>query len=214
MGHPPPADLQARVPGLAQLVDSIRARVASLTIVCPVPGIEIRLGDKVVGRTPLTVPLMVTSGRKVLTATSELYLPFRREIDLPGGAQQTVIVELAAKATSGVLAIQSNVAGARASMDARVVGTAPVEVFARAGSHLLRLEADGYVPADTSVVIDPGERRSVNIPLAKTTPLFAKWWFWTCLGVVAAGAVATAVALTSERRPDSGSLTPGHILGP
>ena len=54
--------------------------------------------------------------------------------------------------------------------------------------------------------------------------MLRKWWFWTVIGVVAAGTVITAVALTSASSSASngnsmdlssvtGDLTPGVIKG-
>ena len=55
--------------------------------------------------------------------------------------------------------------------------------------------------------LKPGQRytfdklqlKALSGPVVKGTPFYKTWWFWTVVGVVVAGgATATAVALTSQ----------------
>jgi hypothetical protein len=41
-------------------------------------------------------------------------------------------------------------------------------------------------------------------PAQPSSPIYAKWWFWTIIGAVVVGGVVTAVALSSggTTRPD------------
>jgi tetratricopeptide (TPR) repeat protein len=44
------------------------------------------------------------------------------------------------------------------------------------------------------------------------SPAYRRWWFWTALGVVAAGAVVTSVVLASTSdKPYAGTLAPGLV---
>jgi hypothetical protein len=65
----------------------------------------------------------------------------------------------------------------------------------------------------TAVVLGERESRVVDVPLAIDKPLTRRWWFWTGLGVLAAGgAVAIGVAATTERGAPPGSIPPGKVM--
>jgi hypothetical protein len=89
---------------------------------------------------------------------------------------------------------------------------------------------DGATPvltpsvAVTAVPAGEGAPRASEPDRAeKSGGVLGKWWFWTAIGVVAAGAVITAVALSSSSSPSSdtsadlssvrGDLNPGLIEG-
>ncbi|MEQ8279259.1 MAG: PEGA domain-containing protein [Deltaproteobacteria bacterium] len=64
------------------------------------------------------------------------------------------------------------------------------------GSHVLRIDADGYEPYEAQLDLTAGARREVTVALEKTPPIFARWWFWAGVGVVAAGATAGVLVAT------------------
>jgi len=56
---------------------------------------------------------------------------------------------------------------------------------------------------DSTVAVAPSQTL-VTTPPPKRTPVYKKWWLWTIVGVVAAGAAAgVAVAVTSQRTENS-----------
>jgi tetratricopeptide (TPR) repeat protein len=49
-------------------------------------------------------------------------------------------------------------------------------------------------------------------PAAEASAVYRRWWFWTALGVVVAGAVVTGVVLASSPdKPYAGTLGPGVV---
>ncbi len=64
------------------------------------------------------------------------------------------------------------------------------------GSHVLRIDAEGYEPYEAKLELTAGVRRDVTVALEKTPPIFARWWFWAGVGVVAAGATAGVLVAT------------------
>jgi len=206
-------ELRARVPRLDALIAQLRGRVATLTLRCNVPGAEVRIREHEVGKTPMTPSLKVDAGHATLEVVAEGYLPDKREIDLPGGGLSSIDVILRSKATNGVLLVTSPVTGTLVSIDDQPSGKVPLEAILTAGTHTLSLGKDGYEPTRTSTVLGAGERKSVSIPLEEVRPLTSKWWFWTIVGAAVAGGVVTVVALTTERKPDSGTIAPGQVGG-
>jgi hypothetical protein len=89
----------------------------------------------------------------------------------------------------------------------------PAEAALLPGTHPVLVAHDGYDDATTQVVLAAGERKELWLDPVRSRPLTARWWFWTGLGVVVAGA-ATAVtvyALKTERAPPTGDFSPGRV---
>lgn len=207
-----PADLKARVPKLEELLRDVRSRVATLVISAPVEDAEIRVGERVIGKTKSgQIIVRVNAGKQKLLITKEGFFPFEREVPLVGGKIETVDAKLATRASSGLLRVTSPVVGAAVSLDGKAVGIVPAESTVLPGAHKVALQRDGYEPAETSVVLSAGERKEVDVPMAQRASVLSKWWFWTAVGVVAAGGVATVIALTTEKSPDTGTIAPGQV---
>jgi hypothetical protein len=207
-----PPELKAKVPKLNELLRDVQSRVATLVVSAPVADAEIRVGERVVGKTKAgQVILRVNAGKQKVIVSKEGYFPWERELSLVGGKVETVDAELATRAASALLRVTSPVLGAAVALDGRPVGTVPTDSLVSPGSHVLVLQRDGYETAQTNVVVAAGETRRVDVPMAKRAGLLSKWWFWTAVGVVAAGGVATAVALTTSTSPDVGTIPPGQV---
>ena len=162
---------------------------------------------------PLTGPVRVNAGTATLEAVAEGYVDYRQEVTLAGGTATAINVELSARDVASYLLIKSPVASARVSIDGKFVGLVPAEATLAPGPHPVHVERDGYDSADTQIVLRKGERREVSIDLSQAKPIYARWWFWTGIGVVVAGAAAGAsyYALTTERAAPSGNFSPGQL---
>jgi hypothetical protein len=211
-----PPELKAKVPKLAELVGGLRARVAVLTVRCNVPGARVTLNDRLLGATPLEGRKLAAEKGAIIEVSAEGYYPFKGPVDLIGGGAPAVLgVELKTKATSGILAVVAP-AGSHVIVDGRPWGTAPlVERVVDTGPHAVRVLRDGYDDAEASAVVTPGERKEFRVDLVKKPPLYAKWWFWSGIGVVVLGGVAVVYAVTKERSPDSGDrFAPDKVAAP
>ncbi len=209
-----PPELKARVPGLARMIADLRVRVTTIAIACDVAGARVRLRDRTLGTCPLPSTATVGAGHGMLEVTAEGYIPWTREVDLPGGGVASFDVHLASKATSGVLVVRSGVAGAHVAVDGKALGDAPVEASLLAGTHAIDVAHEGYKTAHTTAVVSVGERRDIDVSLEQESTILGKWWFWTAVGVAVAGGVTVAiVAATSERSPDKGTVAPGVVQG-
>ena len=207
-----PPELKARVPKLQQLLADLRAHVAMLVVSCEVADAEIRLGDRLVGKTrPGQTVIKVNAGPQHLRVTHEDYRTVDRDLQLAAGKLETVDLQLRSK-KSPLLRIDSPVSGAQVTVDGRAVGVVPAEAPVEAGSHRILLKADGYEPAETNVVVMSGEEKQVTVPMATRYTVTKQWWFWTAVGVaVVAGGVATYIVATTEKSPDSGTIPPGQV---
>lgn len=206
-----PPETLAKVSGLDRLVAELAARIHTLTLRCSVEGAEVRVGGKIVGTTPLAKPLRVNAGRTDLDVRAEGHAPFTRSLELAGGASSEIDVDLVRADRSGVLLVRSPQAGASVFVDGRPVGEVPVEIALTAGEHEVRVTRPGFQESRSRVLVVAGQRKETSIELASTPSVFTRWWFWGGVAVVAAGGVATYIALTTEKDAPVGSISPGQV---
>jgi hypothetical protein len=208
-------ELRARVPKLDELLAEVRSHVSALVLNANVSGARVLVRDKQVGTTPLAGPLQLVAGAARVEVLADGYFDWRRDVDLKGASTTVLDVQLAPRATSGVLRVRAATAGARVFVDDKPIGGAPAEAIVRAGMHRVVVHADGYDDKETSVVVATGDTKDVDLEPDKRPGLTSQWWFWTGVGVIVVGAAVTSVALLTERSPDSGDhFQPGQVSGP
>lgn len=205
-----PADLLAKVPGLKERIANIQKRVSQLTIKVNVPGARILVREAIVGQSPLDKPLALKSGKAAVLIEAEGYFSYRTEIDLPGGGGYTVDAQLSSKATTGRILVQAPKKNVTVSLDGKVLGQAPVETLADAGTHKIVARHPDHSDFATTLIVKAGEERAITVTLGDP-PIYKRWWFWTGLGVVVAGGTAAIIAATTERAPDKGDIAPGTL---
>lgn len=204
-------ELHAKVPNLKKLIDDIAGRTTLLTVEVSQPGATIRLGNTVLGTSPL-METRVNSGNVKIEISLEGYDSLSREVKLPGGARHKESFLLVPRDKMAVLSIDSPVKGASVRVDGGAPSQVPTEVKLAPGKHTVELSAAGYNDNTVEVVLKPTERRVLNIEPGEA-PVYEQWWFWTVGGVVLAGAGASvlAYALLTEGDPDEGSIPPCQL---
>lgn len=206
-----PAPLKAKLPGLKELVDEVRAKVHRLTIEVDVPGAAIRLRDATIGQSPLAASMPVNAGPATLDVRATGYKPIHRQLDLAGNGDSTVTLKLERIDVHGTIVLRSPQPGVRVDLQGQPRGSLPLELSLVQGTYPIVLSKEGFETLKSSIVVVAGERRERSLTLAKKPGIYTRWWFWTGIGVVVAGGVVTAIALTTERAPDRGTIAPGQI---
>lgn len=204
-------ELRDRVPALARLLADLRGRVGTLVVSGVLDGARVLVNDRQVGVTPLAGPLSVPAGRVTLDVFAEGYFPLHRDVEVAPRTTRTLDLRLVSRDTAGLLVVRAHVPATRVSIDGTAFGLAPVEAGLLVGSHRVVAESDGYDAAATQVVMQAGDRRETWLDPIARPPVYARWWFWTAVGVVVAGGIVTYVALTTERSAPSGTYSPGTI---
>jgi hypothetical protein len=210
-----PVELKARVPKLDELIADVGRHVAKLAIKCDVRGARILVRDKIVGTTPLDGPLALDAGFAALEVDAEGYEPYRRQVDLTGGAQTVLEIPLTLKHMTAVLRVSSTAASADVVVDGKPLGNAPVEAAVEPGEHKVSVHRAGFDDVVTTVQVTAGERKDVTLDPQKSAGIASKWWFWTGVGVVVVGAAVTTAALLIDKPHSNGdSFSPSTVSAP
>src|SRR5690606_11982314 len=99
-----PPDIKARVPKLEALLHDVRSHVATLVVSAPVDGAEIRLGERVVGKTQTgQVVIRVNAGKQKLFVAKDGFFPFEKDVELRGGQVETVSAQIVTRTSAGLL---------------------------------------------------------------------------------------------------------------
>ncbi len=208
-------ELKGQVQGLADLIVSLRQRVCELTVRVNVEGAEVRLGNEVLGATPLSGPALVNAGTTELTIEKEGYFETKRKVTLAGGGIANIEVTLQSKATNAKLTIKSPVKGASVRVDGKPLGQAPSEIVLTPGSHTVVAQHEEHHDASLKVILVAGQDRTVVLDLEeKKKAFYEAWWFWGGLGVVAAGVAATAIIVNNQPEQTDGDFSPNTIRAP
>jgi len=143
--------------------------------------------------------VVLDPGTHVITIGREGFADAVTKETLAPGASAQKRVEL--DRLPAQLAISSNLTGAQVLVNDADVGLTPVEISRPAGQYRVVVKKSGFVTFDSNVLkADPGQRVAVTATLREDKPaLTQRWWFWTGVGVLVAGAAVTTYALT---RPD------------
>jgi hypothetical protein len=206
-------ELLAAVPQLDQLMDMTRRRVAQLTVESNVKEASVKIGSKVLSL-PLEGPLRLDQGDYVVEVTAPGYVTYKTEMTLRGGENRQVVANLRMPDKRARLSVLSPVAGAAVSIDGKNVGAVPTESALSPGDHAVIVTHTDYKDVKVQVFLKEGEQRKITVSLESTPRFYERWWFWTGVGVVAAGGVVLGIALTTERDASRGTIPPGQVTAP
>ncbi|HEY3358566.1 MAG TPA: PEGA domain-containing protein [Polyangia bacterium] len=125
------------------------------------------------------------------------------------GAQVAVTIEL--DRLPAALHISSDREGALVLVNDADLGPAPLDLLRPAGKYRVVVRKGGFVPYEAQITARPGEEVELRATLAPKTPsLFKRWWFWTGVGVIAAG-VATGTYAATRPAPVRPPVTGGTL---
>ena len=212
--HEASPELKAQVPDLDVMVRELEANVGSLVLVgepqkARIRGNERELGEYAPGRT-----IRCDTGPLDLVVTAEGFLPIKRHVTIAAGNTETVPLKFEHRDDRATMTLLASVAGTRVAIDGRAVGQTPLEIKLEPGSHRLRLEHADRETLETNLVVTRHGRRTVTFDLERRPPLWSKWWFWSGVAAVAAGAIVTGVALSTSKSATPGDIQPGVISAP
>ena len=146
-----------------EAIERLEASLAHLEIASTVEGARVRINGLDEGVTPLTAE--VGPGTCVVEVTSPGFRTWSRELELGAGQTQSLRAEL--ELEPGELVVTSEPSGAEVLIDGEAQeGATPWhDDDLTGGGHLVELRLDGYRTAQRQVLVDPGERTSLEVAL-------------------------------------------------
>ncbi len=152
------------------LVELVRVR-ASIAVTADREGAEVRIDDRVVGRTPLAEPVLVDEGAHTVTVSMPGYDPVTREVDARGDRARVEATlrwsDPIPAAVASRLVVRTSETGARASLDGRSMPT-DGSMAVPPGRHALRVERENFITAERMVDLTAGGSTSVDVAFEPT----------------------------------------------
>lgn len=205
--------VRARVPGLKELITDLRGRIATIVVRTNAPAARLLVRQKDEGIINAEKRLSTRAGPVSIEVDADGFETFRRDLDLSAGAVVVVEANLTPKKRDALVVVRTT-PSVDVLFDGKALGRAPLQVRATPGSHELVARGDGYYEQRIPMTLALGDRRDIELEMKSTPGIASKWWFWTGIGVVIAGGVATAIVLTTEKPHSTGSFSPGSVSGP
>jgi tetratricopeptide (TPR) repeat protein len=187
-----------------ELLPTAGSRLAHLGVKTNVPDASVSVDGQRVAKTPLPATLALSAGRHRVEVTRPGYVTVAREIALGPGASGELVFELAVDAIAvsqngTTLSLALSEPGAVVSVDGRSVGPYRGALRLPHGVHTVRVERDGFFPAERQVTLEPGADTRQVIRLQPTPETLAehessvsfhRTWGWG--GIIAGAVVAGA----------------------
>jgi len=149
-----PAEVESANKKIAEL----KALTGTLVITSNVEGATVVVDGRERGKTPLSGPIVVAAGTRVVRVSKEGYLPFEAKPIVAGKASVSVDAKLEALARSGRLkVVEESGKVMDVVVDGAVVGKTPYEGTIAPGTHAVFLKGEGKLgtqPASANVVVD------------------------------------------------------------
>lgn len=188
-------------------------RATRLIVTSSAPGATILLdGDATPHQAPLIVEL--TAGRHEIRVSAKNHVDERREIEVASGA--VTALDLPLREKPAALDV-TTVAGARVSVDGRLVGEAPLAgpVELPSGPHDIQVQRSGYMSYSSKISVGPGEKLTLSAPLALT--LQRRVSIGLVIGggaALAGGAVLGGLALAQQAEAGAiqGKMSRGEVV--
>ncbi len=207
------AALKLRVPGLDTMMAAARGKVATVSISANVADAVVELDDGRKVELPLA-DLRLDAGQRTFRAAADGYEPAAREVLLEGGTRRTIAFELVPIKSAAVLTVRSPVTGAEVWLASKRMGNVPLELSLPPGEHTLVLRHDDYEDTSTRVILEPRQRRAVDLSMEPIPSIFESWWFWTGAAVLLAGTTVTIIVVAQPEQATPGDIPPGVVSAP
>ncbi len=208
-----PESLRSQTQGLEAHLKDLRTRIVTVVVRANVRGARVLLREKAVGNVDPELTLRTRAGAATVEILAQGYEPFRREVELVGGATVRVDATLVPLDRDAFLVVRTTPA-ADVTLDGRTLGRSPLELRVPAGNHVLSASARGHEDERVTMTLTALDRREVDLQLQKTPSITSRWWFWTGIAATVCAGTVLAIALTTEKDASRGTFQPGQLAAP
>jgi hypothetical protein len=188
---------------------AIRNLVGSVTLTANVSGASISIDDEVVGTTPLPGPVTLDLGSHTIVAAKSGYPRWTKKLDIAGGDELNVALELVAEVPTAELLVISE-ADATITVDNKAIATERFDGAVAPGVHEVRVTAPGKAPYRAQVELREKEARTLQVTLlAEHGP--APVWPWIVGGVAVAAGLGVGGYFLFRSQDTTAAVPPGAI---
>lgn len=200
---------RAREQEVTRLREEVRAALAHLTLRGGGAGVTVTLDGRVLTESERASALALDPGPHVVEVSGEAVETERFPSTLARGQTLEMTLRPRPRDTRSRLTIEAP-ADAVVTLDRRPLGSGTQQVQATAGVHEIEVRRAGYETFRTSVTSLARRDERVVVVMRRTAEprsVLTRWWFWTGVGVVAAGTATAVVYATRPTEPaETGSL--------
>lgn len=199
-----------------RFIKEMRGKLGHLRLAVEPDGAEVRVDGLRVGRTPLSEPMAIDPGHRVVLISHPEHLPTTLNVNVVSGQLHSKTVRLKQAPRDGRLVITCPVPRCRVQVDGGAPQALPVSLSVPAGDRQLRVEAPGHLAQVLTVPVTGGKTVTRDVLLVadasgpgpggtEPVPLVRKWWFWTVLsvGLAAVAGTTTGLVLWDQSRTRS-----------
>jgi hypothetical protein len=199
-----------RKEAVEKVIAELGALIGTLTISVEPNGVRVFIDDRPIDLV-VGVPVRVVSGTHIVRAILDGYVPAQQEITIAGSRSLDVAFKLKTIAeavlpetpppATGRLRVTCSEANVSLSVDRTSRGHAPLETELVAGPHRLFVAKQGYLLAQSEILIAPGRTKRVDIVretiVTEGPPppqrFYQTWWFWGAIGAVVTGTTSLII---------------------
>lgn len=136
---------------------------APVSLASDPPGASVRIGDLVLGETPLTAE--IEAGEQTLELELAGFQPVQKTIAVvPGVPVELESIKL--EPADGVIALTTSPPGATVTVDGQFAGRSPARIPVSPGAqHTVRVVSPGHAPATRTVELAPGQLQALQVDL-------------------------------------------------
>ncbi len=158
---------------IAPAMTALRAKVGSIDISANVEGAAVLIDARARGRLPLTTPIRVIGGSRLLRIVKSGYVTFEKTVDVKPGETVKVDAKLEPLAATGLLRVEDpENPGSEVFVDRVLVGPAPWEGTLGPGTHVVWTRKGDVGSAPMGAIVVQGQAaliRARSLPLGPLT---------------------------------------------
>lgn len=198
-----------RATQVRELQSEIRSAIAHLTLRVEGDPSSVSLDGRALPRSEWSSTRALDPGEHVVELAGDAIEHARFPVTLARGQRLELPVRARPLDVRSRLTIEAP-PEATVTLDRRALGAGRQEVMAAPGAHEVEVRREGYDTFRTAVTTLARRDERVVVVMrrhAESGSVLTRWWFWTGVGVLAAGTAAAVVYATRPTEPpETGSL--------
>ena len=187
----------------------LRTLISTLTVLVSEPGADIFVDEEKIGTSPLTAPVLIDVGKRVLRVHKPGFKDFVDSRQAQGATALTVVARLDKEVHRGQALVQAGPKDLIA-IDGKAVAQARWEGPLASGGHTLRVTAPGMAAYQSELLVQDDRTRRIEVTLISLPkPVETSTWVWISGGaLLAVGTIIGGAVLfkPTEVAPLQGTL--------